>query len=303
MHQQHHGPGDNIARDKINSQVNVDGNYIENQIIQYGDKRIKQFLTQPPFQAEYFVGRDDDLKKIHEQLFHGNNLLLLVNGQGGVGKTSVASRYFHKYHQHYTHLAWLLRENNITNALLRLEQPLGLNFSPEKTTDRKLEELLQTMANLNAPCLLILDNVNEISDLDDHYLKLRQLNKFRILLTTRINEYAQAAIYPIEGLPEDEALDLFEEYYRPLQVDEKNIFYQIRDAVGKNTLVVELLAKNLKITNRIRKKYALADLLKDLQKKNLLQLTYSKEVTATYQGKGTLRREKPEDIIAAMYVT
>jgi hypothetical protein len=52
----------------------------------------------------------------------------------------------------------------------------------------------------------------------------------------------------------------------------------------------------------LRKRYQLSDLLDDLRKKGLLELSHSKEVSTIYHSEGlALRAEKPEAIIAAMY--
>ena len=268
----------------------------------YGTRKIPRVLTQTPFLPEVFFGRENDLQRIHDLLFGpGDNLLLLVNGDGGVGKTSLASKYFHDYQHEYAHVAWVLSEKSITNALLLLAMPMGVAFDERMGSEARLDILLQEMANLNKPCLLVLDNANELDDLEAHYLRLRRCPNFHLLLTTRIREYERALTFPIEGLPEKEALEMFETYYRPLQPDERTLFLQIREAVGGNTLVLELFAKNLARLNKIRQHYTLSDLLADLQQKGLLQLSQTKEVRTGYQSRDVLRREKPETIIAAMY--
>ncbi|MEO1261442.1 MAG: NB-ARC domain-containing protein, partial [Bacteroidota bacterium] len=273
----------------------------ENHYHYYGKKKILHALTPDPFLPEAFLGRTKELSEIHRRLRTDHHFLLLVNGEGGVGKTSLAAKYYFQYHHEYQHVAWLLSEKSIANALLRLDRSLGIKFPPTMRSPEKLKILFTEMASLKAPCLLVLDNANEINDLDEHYLKLRGIHNFHILLTTRITRYSQADTYPIRGLPKDDALELFEKYYRPLSPEEYDLFTQIRTAVNDNTLVLEVLAKNLRQLNRLRDRYTLADLLGDLQKKNLLQLAQSKSVTATYQSRGALRREKPENIIAAMY--
>ena len=58
--------GVNVGRDEIDRQINMgdDSTYIENQINQYGDKKIPHALTKHPFISEIFIGREDDLKAI-----------------------------------------------------------------------------------------------------------------------------------------------------------------------------------------------------------------------------------------------
>ena len=268
------------------------------------NRAIPRHLTPDPFLPEIFLGREIELQTIHDKLFAPNgNLLLLVNGEGGVGKTSLASKYYREYASEYAHLAWVLSESSIAGALLLLALPLGLKFDERMDAEERFQLLLQTLTNLQKPCLLVIDNANELSDLEDNYQRLRQLPNFHLLLTTRITTFQQAATHRIEGLPEAEALALFQQYYPQFQPQtEKLVFKAIREAVGGNTLVVELLAKNLALLNTgLKTRYALPDLLADLQSKGLLQLSQTKTVTTDYQSPGALRHADPTDIIAAMY--
>ncbi|MFM9947292.1 MAG: NB-ARC domain-containing protein [Saprospiraceae bacterium] len=281
-----------------------DGNVIQQTVITYaGGRKIDPALTPNPFQPEYFLGRETDLLNIRDKFFSGEHFLLLVNGVGGVGKTALASRYYQTYQNDYTHTAWVLNEKNITNALLLLAAPLGVQFEEHMNAGERLEILLKALADLPRPCLLVIDNANESDDLEANYQKLRRCSNFHLLLTTRLTALANAATYPIDGLPEAEALQLFKKYYPRFKPEkEEAIFKEIRTAVDGNTLVVELLAKNLALFNRFKTNYTLAELLADLRQKGLLQLTQSQEVVTDYQSKaGVMRKEKPEAIISAMY--
>ncbi|MBI1227093.1 MAG: tetratricopeptide repeat protein [Bacteroidetes bacterium] len=269
-------------------------------------------LTPAPFRSEVFLGREADLQGIHDDLtapqgvvetLHARSLLL-VNGVGGVGKTTLASHYYFQREKEYAHVAWLFCEPDIAQALLLLAKPLKLEFEPEATTNQRLDLLLAALADLQGPCLLILDNANDLDDLDANYQRLRQLPNFHLLLTTRITNYRKAHTRSVSGLPPDEALELFETHLssktlkRTLNEAERAIFHDIRKAVDGNTLVLELLAKNLYVQNRLGERYTLPQLLEDLQSRGLLQLSHSKAVDTDY---GPLRHARPEEIIAAMY--
>jgi tetratricopeptide (TPR) repeat protein len=255
-------------------------------------------LTRPPLVPEVFRGRKDELEKIHTQLFEGENLLLLVNGEGGIGKTSLAAKYYQQYTSHYKHLAWVLCEQSITDALLQLAFPLKLQFEDTATSAQRLEILLTHMANMDTPCLLIIDNANEVEDLQQNYEHLRRCPNFHVLLTSRINDYRHAQFFKIESLSPEQALLVFREHYPKLQAQEEPIFEGIYDAVGGNTLVLELLAKNVAQQNSLKTKYHLADLLADLQTKGLLQIVEDDNVAVEYQN---YRNAKPTEIITAMY--
>ena len=92
--QTHSGTGDNVTgnQTKIERQANQgdQGTYIEQQII-YGELKIPKLLTSPPFIPDIFQGRDGELQAVHQKLLAGDSLLLLVNGEGGIGKTTLAA--------------------------------------------------------------------------------------------------------------------------------------------------------------------------------------------------------------------
>ena len=265
-------------------------------------RNLPRHLTARPFLSEVFVGRTENIQHIHERLFsQGGHLLLLVNGEGGIGKTSLAARYYHDYCDEYQHVAWVLSEQSIALAVLSLAPPLGVTFEPEMPTEARFQVLLTVLANLPKPCLLVVDNANELEDLETYYPQLQRCTNFHILFTTRVNEYAAAAFYKIPPLPEETALMAFREHYKAFETAEDPVFRELYEAVGGNTLVLELFAKNLNHFNtRMKKRYLLADLRQDVEK-NLLRLSASEAVSIRYQAKDGQRKAKPEEVIAAMY--
>jgi tetratricopeptide (TPR) repeat protein len=256
-------------------------------------------LTAPPFLSEVFLGREDELAEIHKQLFEGDNLLLLVNGMGGVGKTSLATRYYHTYSNEYAHLAWVLSEKSIANALLLLALPLGVCFDETMPTEERMQLLLAQMANLNKPCLLIIDNANELEDLQANYASLRSCPNFHLLLTTRITAFAKAATCQVGALPYEKALQLFTGYYTGHDAADDALFEQVYNAVEGNTLIIELLAKNLDVLQATHTGYCLAELVADL-KQGVLKITQTKPVESAYHD-NKMFPNNPLDIIAAMY--
>jgi len=262
-------------------------------------KKIPKHLGTLPIIPDVFLGRDADLTIVHDKLFAGNNLLLLVNGEGGIGKTTFAAKYYHTYADEYTHSAWVFAENSIRDALLTLATALHLDLK-NMTDDERLHELLRALADLKKPCLLVIDNANTLTDLEAHYYALHSCSNFHLLLTTRITEFDGAKPYPINALDEENAIELFKSHYLAHNPAENELLKEILMAVGYNTLVIELLAKNLCKLNQLRPRYSLASLLTDLQEKGLFGLSQSAEVSTPYHS-NSLRKEKPEDILAAIY--
>jgi len=185
----------------IDRQINMgDGSTYKETYNYYGERKIPHNLTKPPFLPETFVGRKEELQTIKDKLFGGDNLLLLVNGEGGIGKTSLASHYYHTYHDEYAHVAWQLSEKDIANTLLALAGELGLQFEETLPTAKRLDKLLKAMAELKGPCLLVIDNANDMDDLETNSQNLRRCPNFQVLLTTRITEFCQAESYKIASV-------------------------------------------------------------------------------------------------------
>ena len=222
--------------------------YIEktdNVTVNYGEKKIKKILGNPPFFPEVFLGRDNDLVEVHDKLFKGENLLLLINGEGGIGKTTFASRYYHTYLDEYIHLGWVFAETSLLDALLILSIYLQVTFDDAMPGEERLKVLLSEMLQLEKPCLLVIDNVNDLKDIESNYIALRTCSNFHLLLTTRITDFSQASSHAIETLDREKAFELFKTHYSDHDPQEDVLLQEILEAVGYNTLIIELLAKNL----------------------------------------------------------
>ncbi len=228
---------------------------------------------------------------------------MLVNGQGGIGKTTFAAKYWLKYEKEYIHLGVLYVGNGIANALTNREftNNLGIVFPENITEAETLKIVFENLSKLTKPCLLILDNANDAEDLGKYAVALGKCSNFHILLTSRLENFANTHRYALGALDKVAALQVFQQNYQYYETTDETLFYEIFLAVGGNTLVMELLAKNLNNFNRNKQHYSLQNLHEDL-KKSLLNLSKSKEVNTAYQAQGTgLRNEKPEVIMLAMY--
>ena len=265
-----------------------------------GRRGIPHLLTPPPIDPEIFTGREEDLQAIHDHFLEREktgSILLLVNGEGGIGKTSVASRYFHTHGEKYQHVAWVFIGDSIVSSLLSVADALLLRFPQEYTQEQRYQAFLKWIWALKTPILLVLDNANKHDDLSEQYRELRKSPTLHILITSRVTSLSNIPIHSIKAFDDDEAYKLFTRYYADVQQEEKELLYAIFQAVGYNTLVIELLAKNLKKLNRNKKRYGVEDLLVDLQNRNLLSLSKSRKITSDY----VLEEQAPEAIIGGMY--
>ncbi len=74
-----------------------------------------------------FLGREKELHDTRQLLTGSSSTLALVNAEGGMGKTTLAARYWHQHEHQYQHLAWLFCENGILSAMRdQLPYALGL---------------------------------------------------------------------------------------------------------------------------------------------------------------------------------
>ncbi|ASF46323.1 NB-ARC domain-containing protein [Methylovulum psychrotolerans] len=304
--QVHRGTGDNVGRDqtKIELQINqsAGSSYIGNQYLPPAEKPIPHHLTSTPFIPDVFQGRDADLAAIRATLEIGNKPLLLVNGEGGIGKTSLAAKYWQRYKDEYKHTAWLYAPSRLDDALLSLAKALKVTFPDTMPTEQRLEELQRAIANLPEFCLLIIDNANNAEELATQWGFLSKCSNCHILLTSRINSFDDAACYRVEALSEADALNVFKTHYKRHRIEDDELFGSIYQAVGGNTLMLVLLAKNLAAVNDNSVFYSLSQLLKDLQRQGLLRLSKTKPVQI--MGKGSqpaLETVDPTKIIAALY--
>ena len=280
----------------------VASGFIKSEDLQGMAKVIPHALTLPPFKPEVFIGREEDLAGIKEKLFQENVQFLLISGEGGLGKTSLASEYYHANQDDYNHVAWVLSDKNIASAMLaNLTLPLDVTFEQTMPLQARLDKLLLAMNSLLKPCLLVIDNANEPDDLEANYLSLLRCTNFHILLTTRISKFHNAICCPLHDLPQEKALELFRQHYPMHSSLEDSLFYQIREAIGGNTLVIEILAKNLAILNQNEDTYTLAKLIDDIQQKGLLNTSETDLLETSYHAEYKMKKVKPSEIISTMY--
>jgi tetratricopeptide (TPR) repeat protein len=244
MEQEHHGSGDNVGGDKIDRQVNI-----ENQIL-YGDKKIHRYLTAISAAVPAnFLGREKELADIRNLLISQNNIAL-VNAEGGMGKTTLAARYWQQYEQEYKYLAWLFCENGIL-AAMRSQLPYVLHLTDamnQYADDVEQQTLVikTAMANLEKDCLLVLDNANEPDHISGFLHYMTGLG-WHVLITSRCSKVLPDAgsEYKITGLPPDKARELFKQHYDEKTADFDALLDRFLKAVGYNTLCIEIFSKNL----------------------------------------------------------
>ena len=109
----------NIVHGNITAGGNVHvGDYFVTYIVETEEVKIPHRLTNYiPTNADYVLGRDTELETITQYLA-AKKPTVLVNGIGGIGKTSVAIKYMALHGRKYKHLAWLTVQSSILETFI-----------------------------------------------------------------------------------------------------------------------------------------------------------------------------------------
>ncbi|MFB2120929.1 AAA family ATPase [Parapedobacter sp. 2B3] len=257
------------------------------------NKPVVHKLSSPP-KPEVFIGREHDLNNIRAFFDQHRAAILLISGFGGMGKSSIASQYFHSFHSAYSHVMWAVGKSHFKEALLAHADMLHLPIAGNLPDEVKLRALVSKLENLARPCLLVMDNIDRIDDLKQVRALLGRLSNFHILITTRIKEFETMHVYHLPELTKEKGLELFKCHYPFHLPEDDELFFDIFRLAHGNTKIIELLSKRLHIENRDEEVYPLSKLLENLRQKGVLGLGSQTVVESDVEG-------TVEDIIMAMY--
>ncbi|MBD1942100.1 tetratricopeptide repeat protein [Coleofasciculus sp. FACHB-712] len=141
----------------------------------------------PPSGAKEFVGRTEELLKVHQLLQENKQVgIAAVAGMGGVGKTELATQYARQYLSSYAGgVCWLSAQGNTGTGIIRFFQ---LKFEIDPPQDWELTEQLEFCWEKWHPgnVLIVLDDVTDYKQQVKPYLPPPELSRFKVLLTTRV---------------------------------------------------------------------------------------------------------------------
>ncbi len=243
MKQKHTNQGDNVGRDKIGRQTNMgdQGTYIENQIIE-GQKQIPKHLT--PLQKtnpDNIIGRTVDLTNLRQQL-QDQHQIVVVNGIGGVGKTTLAEAYIFQYENDYEHIAWItnnadaLSDDFVQNASLMRNLGIDAAGIDPKALFTVLCDALRNLSG--SPNLLVMDNADASAK---NYLDiLPKPPNWHVLFTSR-EKIPHVTPIDLSTLKPEEAKALFKKHCTSITDDAA--IDALTKSVEYHTLTIEILAK------------------------------------------------------------
>lgn len=199
------------------------------------------------YNSECFIGRKEELEKIHEKL--KDHQLVFLSGLGGIGKTEIAGKYAQIYRSQYDTIVHTVYESSIEELLNqqilidKVEQEEGENS--REYFKRKLGILKEI---LTSDDLMIIDNFDVDQDKD---LEALFACPCKFIITTREDfrdyNYPQIHIGRMESM--EEVMQLFDAYNNCDYTDaQREAVWQILTLVDGHTMTVELIAKYLRDT-------------------------------------------------------
>jgi tetratricopeptide (TPR) repeat protein len=176
----------------------------------------RPFIGMPPRIAS-FTGRADELDRLDTILMHDKPAAVTqasvgraaVQGMGGVGKTSLAIEYAHRFRGLYAGVCWCPAETRLgfLSALAALAVTLDAATAEEADLEKAAKAGLRRLAEQRATWLLVYDNVAAPDAIAD----LLPSAGARVLITSRFSDWSEVANeVALDMLPPEQAVALLE---------------------------------------------------------------------------------------------
>lgn len=174
-----------------------------------------------------------------------DQFVTVINGMGGVGKTTLAETYLHVYSKKYQHIVWItLGDDEIEKDVLYtkgLAENLGIQLNDINHIDG-FNLIMRSLRNMNESTnLLILDNAK--ASLANYKDRIPSAPNWHLLVTSRENIFGFEP-YPLDCLSESDSLELFKKLCPAIKDDKKII--NLLKKFEFHTLTVEIMALTAK---------------------------------------------------------
>jgi TIR domain len=170
----------------------------------------RPFVGVPP-RIRTFTGREAEVDRLDAILIGSNKAVVTqlmgraaVRGMGGVGKTSLAVEYAHRYRDLYDGVWWISAEGSgLLTGLAALGRELGAGEPGETDIDKLARAAVRRLSELSAAWLLIYDNVTRPDDVRDFF----PASGANVLITSRFSDWSSwAEEVALDVLPLNEAI-------------------------------------------------------------------------------------------------
>jgi tetratricopeptide (TPR) repeat protein len=250
-----HNPIINVGTSQRNSPLNIPNNLIRKGAVN-------------------FVGRDNELAKIHHELQQSGKVAIsAVAGMGGVGKTELATQYALRHEADYPGgICWLDgRESDLATSIVQfyglyigqeIPKELGGKLLNPQEQARWCWQHWQPSQGL---VLVVLDDVTNLENLREIQ---PTANRFRVLITTRLRNLNPNFVQEIslDVLPHIKALELLTAFVGQRRIQrEETTAKELCEWLGYLPLGLELVGQYLAEDPDL----SLAEMLKRLKVQHL----------------------------------
>lgn len=183
------------------------------------------------------IGREKELKEIQNNLNSSNNILL-IKEIGGIGKSTIASAYLHKYKEKFNYYGFF---EGLDKFFIELKNIL--NIKSDKESDIVIK-ILSKLNNLEGEKLLIIDDIKDIKENQEKINSILSLQYcgYKILFTSREN-IDDIKVYPLGILNIDDAKALFNSIHK---IEDEILLEEILKYLDFHAFFIEKTAKSIK---------------------------------------------------------
>jgi len=194
-----------------------------------------------------FVGREDDLERLYQQLQPGNPVAIsAVSGMGGIGKTELALQYAKQHLDLQTYpggICWLRAREELGTQIVSFAQS-GLDLSPPEDLELVAKVAYCWRHWQEGAVLVVLDDVQDYQNIQPFLPPAEP--RFRVLLTTRLTLRSPVRNVEIKVLTETAVLELLRSLVKDGRIDQQiNEAKQICEWLGYLPLGLELIGRYL----------------------------------------------------------
>ncbi|MBE9007259.1 tetratricopeptide repeat protein [Fortiea sp. LEGE XX443] len=220
----------------------------------------------PSSNTEKFIGRAQELERLHQQLQRNHEVVIAaVEGMGGVGKTELAIQYslLHLQLQNYSGgICWLrARDKDVALQILQFARvDLGLQPPDDLELPERVRWCWRHWREGNT--LIVLDDVKNYGEIKAYLPP--QPSQFKVIITTRLKLDLAGSLF-LEVLQESDALLLLNQLIGEEKVTpELATATELCQRLGYLPLALQLVGRYVK-----KRKISLAEMLRRLEEKGL----------------------------------
>ncbi len=133
-----------------------------------------------------FIGREEQLEQIHEYFSKHGNIVQVIGGLGGIGKTQTVLQYIKYHEEEYGYrVRWFSAESKMTLDSEFREFAQILKIDVDKKSEQEILKLVKVkLASQIEKSLLIFDNVEDYEIIKE-YLPSGGVKQHHIIITAR----------------------------------------------------------------------------------------------------------------------